>query len=260
MNHEEYKDPIEQYKDDDLFRPLFPEPDVGHQLKCPNCKELVMADNINIDKAIAKCTNCSSVFSFDHSSRYPYRNRPEVFQPEGIEMLRLRNELDIDFKWRNAKSVSVPFIFFAVLWNVMLLPFVGVAIMSGQLAFLLGVSVHLFVGLGFLYHILTVLINTTYISIDEYDLIVEHRPLKHIANRDKNIECRDIDQIYVKKYVTGRTNDVIHHAHKVVVILNNGDELDLIAGIRNKEKALYLEQEIELFLKIKDRPVEGEVK
>ncbi len=260
MNHEEYKDPIEQYKDDDLFRPLFPDADAGHQLKCPKCEELVVAENINISKAIAKCSNCSSVFSFDHSTRYPYRNKPEVFQPEGIEMLRLRNELDIDFKWRNSKSMSGFFIFFAIFWNVMLLPFIGVAIMSGQMAFLLGISAHLLVGIGMLYHSISIILNTTFISIDKYDLIVEHRPLKHFFHRDRHIACNDIDQLYVKKYVAGKTNNEVRYAHKIVVILKNGDELDLIKGIRNKEKALYIEQEIELFLQIKDRPVEGEVK
>ena len=45
-----------------------------------------------------------------------------------------------------------------------------------------------------------------------------------------------------------------------MVILKNGRQFKLIEGMKSADKALYIEQEIEYFLKIDDRPVPGEVK
>ena len=44
-----------------------------------------------------------------------------------------------------------------------------------------------------------------------------------------------------------------------MVILKNGRQLKLMDGMKNPDKALYIEQEIEYFLKIEDRRIPGEV-
>jgi len=99
-------EPITEYQDKDfpdLFREL---PTLGSQLECPNCASEIFSDDINIDRAIAKCHNCHHVFPFEEKikDKRKARRRREIFQPEGIEMFRLRSELNIDYKWRKTQS------------------------------------------------------------------------------------------------------------------------------------------------------------
>ena len=150
--------------------------------------------------------------------------------------------------------------FFTVLWNGMLLPFVAGAIMSGELMMLLGISLHLIVGMSLLYYVMTILINTTYVTIDEKILSIEHRPLKLPFYGDTEVSSKDVDQVFVKKYESSRTNDVPNYAYSVNAILKDKDEIQLLKGLKHADQAQYIEQEIEFFLKIDDKPVPGEWK
>ncbi len=148
---------VEHYQDPDfpdLFREL---PTLGTQLECPNCQAEILADDINIDRAIAKCHNCHHVFPFDEETkeRRPARKRAEIFQPEGIEMFRLRSELNIDFKWRNLQSSHWFMVLFTLMWNAIVLPMAIAAMMSGEITALLFMSVHILVGVGLLFNLIS---------------------------------------------------------------------------------------------------------
>lgn len=89
---EKYKEP--QYdQPQHQNNPLFPK--LGIQLHCPKCSNEIIAEDINIDKAIAKCKNCNNVFTFEESVSSPMRRRQEVFLPEEIEMDAYQDELTI---------------------------------------------------------------------------------------------------------------------------------------------------------------------
>lgn len=255
-------DKVTEYKDRDfpaIFRDL---PKLGSQLKCPNCEHDIFSDDINIDKAIAKCSNCHTVFPFDEEVKDKQwtRRRPEIFQPEGIEMFRLRNELNLDFNWRNTKSNNWFLVLFTIMWNAMLIPFAVGAILSGQFAVLLFMSIHLMVGAGLAANLLSNLINKTTITVDAYNLSIEHRPIRNPFKPNQEIPVSQISQLYVKRKSNGSVNGVPIYGHAVVVLLKNGRKINLIEGVKNSDKALYIEQEIEYFLNIEDRPISGEVR
>lgn len=254
MEHQEsqYQQP-ENFKD----RPLFPK--LGLQIHCPKCDHDIPAEDINIDKALAKCGNCNNVFSFEENVSSPMRRRSEVFLPENIELEEYSDELTIFYKWRKAKKKSPFLIFFGMLWNMMLIPFVIAAISSGSAAFLLGISIHLLVGVGFIFYILTHIMNTTYITVDDYELSIEHRPISvPLIAKNQYYDVRDFEQLYAKKYVTHQTNGVNVYAYGVYAQLKNEEDFKIIGGFKSKNKALFIEQEIELFLGIKDQMVDGE--
>lgn len=243
----QYKQP-EQYKN----RPLFPK--TGLQLHCPKCDHDIIADDINIDRGLAKCRNCNNVFSFEEKLRTPLRKRKEVLMPEQIEIDEYEDEMTIFYKWRKAKGISPFFIFFGLFWNGMLIPFVLAAIASGELAFLLGISLHLMVGIGFIIFIMTRLMNTTYITVDDYELSIEHRPFViPFLHKNQYYDVRSIKQLDAQKYVSHTSNNVPIHAYAVVAKFDDGDELKIIKGLKTQSKALFIEQEIELFLGIKDQ-------
>ncbi len=259
MEHQEEYKPVQKYKDaEDLFRPMFPEPGEFMELKCPNCDEVVNSGHLNMEKLIGKCNHCNNVFSFDDSRNFPLRNKPEIFQPEGIEVLRMRSELVIDYKWRNSNPVSGFMLFFTIIWNLFLIPFIAAIWASGTLFPLLFMAGHIGFGATMIYKFVSQFVNSTFITVDKYNLTIEHKPIKNPFNKDREIPVRQIDQVFVRKKVSHTENGVSKHHFVVEANLKNGETLELVKNLKSKEKAQYLEQEIEVFLDIKDRRVPGE--
>ncbi len=253
---EEYKDPQEDYKYKYKERVQTPFPETILKLDCPSCSTPIKAENINIDNTLAKCEHCDTIFNFekDIPSR---RLKPEVLLPSGMEVLKLRSELEIQYKWRKRKNDGFQS-FFTIVWNAMLLPFALGAIMSGQLIILLFMSAHLIIGMKLLYDFIASIINTTYVTADENSLSIEHRPLRKLKKTNNDIPVDDIKQIFVEKYVSGRVNTKVLHAYSVNVVLKNNRKIRFIDGLKHPEQAQYIEQEIEWFLGIDDERVRGE--
>ena len=63
----------------------------------------------------------------------------------------------------------------------------------------------------------------------------------------------------LKKYVSSTTNGVKNYAYSVNVVTFGREEKTILKGIKNRDKALYFEQEIERFLGIQDRKMPDEV-
>ncbi|MEM1119148.1 MAG: hypothetical protein AAGJ18_01785 [Bacteroidota bacterium] len=255
-------DRITEYEDKEfpeLFREL---PTLGSKLSCPNCGSDIFSDNINIDKAIAKCGNCHHVFSFEQEVKRRSRGgrRREIFQPEGIEMFRLRSELNIDYKWRKTQSTNYFMLFFTLMWNAMILPSAFAAVISGELFSLLFMSVHIGVGVWLLLTQLSKFINSTYITVDERYLTIENRPISKPWFKNKKIPVEYVDQIFVKKKNAGSSNGNPIYGYSVMALdKRSKQEITLIEGLSKSDKALFIEQEIEYFLGIEDRQVRGEV-
>jgi len=244
-----------QYKqpEDGLFKK-------GIHLDCVECGTPVPARDININTSLAKCANCDSVFDFENEVRQWDRNRPEIFMPDGLEVLKLQSELDMQVSWMKSKPrKGFGFMtFFAFMWNLILLPIVFTSILSGQFGILLGAGIHILVGLGLLGYIASVFVNTTDIVVDRRFIEISHRPIKLPFFKKHKIPSQDIKQLYVSRYVSHRTNNVPSYAYALYAILHNGKKIQILKGM-NRETQLYIEQEIENYLEIKDSSVNGEV-
>ena len=226
------------------------------RLQCPNCNADIKAEDININRLIAKCSACNTVFEFEKKVREQPRERPEIVMPQGIEAYHLLSELNIEIKWR--QSFSSFLAFFTIFWNGIVFIFVAAAIITGTYGMLLGVSIHLLVGLALLYYMLTVMVNTTFITANSYRLLIEHRPLKLPFYKNKDIPVGEIDQLHVERYVASTTNGKPNHAFGLYLLKTNGEKIRLLKGLRNPDQARYVEQEIERFLDIPDRKVADE--
>ncbi len=226
-------------------------------LECPNCKKGILAGDININTGLAKCSSCNIVMELESEldKNKPQRKEEIFIIPKGIEMLTVFGELNIEMKWR--QSTSLFMMFFTVFWNVMVLPFAIFAILSGEIMMLLGISIHLMVGIGLILWALSALFNTTYITVDERFLKVKHKPFK-LFYKEYELEVGQIEQLYVKKYQNGSTNGNPNYAYAVMLRKKDKDEFQLIKGIAKPPQALYIEQEIEKFVGIQDKPMLGE--
>lgn len=252
---------ITEYKDrefPDIFREL---PTLSTHLDCTNCGTPIKFENVNMDKTMAKCHNCEHVFPFEDEvkDKRKARRRAEIFQPEGIEMFRLRSELNIDYKWRKTVGSNYFMLFFTLMWNAMILPAAFAAVTSGEFMALIFMSVHIAVGVYLLLGQISKLINSTSINVDENYLTIENKPISNPLYPSQKIPVDNIDQLYVRKRKTGSTNGVANYGYAVILIeKRTRREIPLITGMKNSDKALFIEQEIEYFLDIDDRRVRGE--
>lgn len=229
------------------------------ELVCDNCGSHIEGANININSSLAKCGKCNTVFSIkdDHFFQQDRKGRPEMIMPEGTDVLDLNGSLDIRLNWLKSHSRgALGFLtFFAIIWNGVIALVAGGALLSGAYSSLAFMSVHLLVGIGLIYYLASVYLNYTDVVVNESYINIDHRPIKNPFVRSKRIESKEIDQLYVTKYVSSRSNGNPNYAYGLYAILKtNGKKIVLVKGM-NRETQLYLEQEIERYLKINDRPV-----
>ncbi|MDX1476422.1 MAG: IBR domain-containing protein [Saprospiraceae bacterium] len=257
---EEHREPMEEYHEQ-LREPLDFAERHDHLLSCPNCDHFVKADDINIDQMVAKCSQCDHVFSFGHTFQHhgDAYSRPDMLIPEGLEVLKLRSELDIRVGWwRSSSKGAIGFLtLFTFIWNLVLLPFVITALATGEYYILLFTSLHLIVGLSLLARVMAHYLNTTTINLTRRYLEITTRPIR-LFRKNRKIPVEQIKQLYVTKYVASRTNNQPNYAYALYAILTTGQKIKLVSGM-NLTTQRYLEYEIESFLHIKDEKVSGEL-
>jgi Tfp pilus assembly PilM family ATPase len=67
----------------------------------------------------------------------------------------------------------------------------------------------------------------------------------------------DLKQLYAKEKVSSSRNgtSITYEVH----VTRSGRNIKLVSGLESSEQAVYIEQEIEKYLNIKDIPVKGEL-
>jgi len=227
-------------------------------LSCPKCNHFISGKDINIEKTIARCSHCNHVFGFEHDSSSD-QLKPVQIIPEGVEVLKLRSELDIRLKWLDTTSKSGRWFLtlFAGLWNLILLPFVIMVVVTGEWGILLFLSAHLLVGLGLIWHLATIYMNRTSISVTKRRIRVRTIPFRHFLWKNKEMDIDRITQLYVSRYVQSTSNGEPNYAFALYAIMDTGEKISLIRGM-NRETQVYLEREIENYLGIKNRKVPEE--
>ncbi|MEO5905471.1 MAG: hypothetical protein ABIQ11_02005 [Saprospiraceae bacterium] len=224
-------------------------------LSCPKCNHFISGKDINIEKTVAKCEQCQHAFAFEHDSNSK-RLKPAAIIPEGVETLKLKSELDIRLKWSDTTTKGGRWfiLFFTTVWNLIVLPFAVGAIVSGAWGILLFLSAHLAVGLGLLWHLATIYFNQTSISVTKQKIRIRTLPLKSLMWKRKEIDTDEISQLYVTRYVQSTSNGEPNHAYALYAIMDDGEKVSLIRGM-NRETQVYVEQQIEGYLEIKNKKV-----
>ncbi len=221
-------------------------------IKCKNCGANVPTENINIQKALAKCSSCDCVFNFDNQVKV---TRPSVAMPEKFEVLQLRSSLDISYKWYSPMYIFLAF--FALFWNGFMAVWYYIALTEGVWMMAIFGVFHLAVGVGLIYTVLAGFFNSTHINATQTRLKFLHEPLWWRGNRE--IEVSEIDQIFCKLQVNRGKNGSTSLAYHLCMIDVTGKHTKLLTNLETPEQALFLEQELEKFLGIEDRRVAGEL-
>lgn len=181
----------------------------------------------------------------------------EIGIPEKIEISRNFQHLRIERKWFGFKFIVLTL--FVIVWCGFLINWYAMAFASPglDLMFILFPLLHVTAGVGLAYYTLAGYLNKTVIEVDFSVLTIRQGPIPWWG--DKTVSSKQLKQLYCKKdgysnYQRGYTSYAVH------AITSEHRNIKLLSGLDSTEQALFIEQEIEKFLKIEDKPVKGEIR
>ena len=226
------------------------------QLNCPYCDHVIPATDINLDRMVAKCASCSAVFGFeDQITAAPaFVRKLDVPLPKGILFEQQGYEMAITRRWLSPKFFFL--VFFCVCWDGFLCFWYSMAISQGVWVMALFALGHAAIGVGLTYYTIAGFINHTLIRVSPSQLDVSHGPLPWPGK--KRLDSTTIAQVFCKEHISRGKNGTTT-TYQVHAATRAGTQEKLVESLDTSDQALYLEQEIERFLNIKDAPVAGEI-
>ena len=164
------------------------------------------------------------------------------------------NYMQIDRKWfgLNIAFMSV----FAIIWNGFIFNIYSGMEPDAELSQKLLPLPFVAIGIGITYYAIAGWFNKTSIFVSRDAVEIQHKPIPWIGN--KRLLVNNIKQLYTKEKISQNQNGT-SVTYEVHVIVFNGKIIKLVSGLESSEQALFIEQEIEKYLKIENQPVRGEV-
>lgn len=260
-------------------------------LHCRRCGAQITAENINLANALAKCRQCHVVFSFADQlpgagarpkprpgarpkPRPPISNMP---LPEGLSISEHLDRLRLVRRWYGF-SLFFPLLV-CIVWNALMVHWYRdmATYRSAEGMELLALGAATAAGLACTYATLAGIINRTIIEASTTHLTIRHRPMPWPGNR--TVPVSELEQLFCQEHVTQlsgppfldaapadrtRTRDR-HRAspdttYSLNAVLRNGRRIILVKGLFEAKQALFLEDALERYLCIVNRPVAGELR
>lgn len=227
-------------------------------LVCPTCGGKT---SLQAGSDLATCDYCGNQLILRPSAGVrlnyppPVHKDPIAPMPKGVRVNMLGDGLEIKRRWFSPTYIFLAF--FCVIWDGFLIFWYSMAFSTGaSLIFVLFPVIHLAVGIGLTYSTLAGFINTSTVCVSGSDFIVEHDPLPWLG--EIHIEARELDQLYTRQ-VTSSGRNGTSTSYTLSAVLKDGRKVDLLKGMDSPEAGFFIEQKIENYLMIPDRPVVGEV-
>ena len=107
------------------------------------------------------------------------------------------------------------------------------------------------------YALMTVFLNTTTISVTSNVISVKDGPFPIWGN--KRLASKDVLQLYCKKENVWN-KFYVSTDFSVEAVMDGKSNVTLLFNLKQADQALFVEQEIEKFLNIEDKPIKGEFK
>lgn len=230
------------------------------ELRCRNCGAPLAAENVVEHLSMARCSHCNAVFALEPDGPIAAGAgqaalRPQVAMPSGIKVEDVGTALQISRRWFNVSAFFL--LFFSIFWNGFMLVWHGIAISSGAWIMSAFGLLHTAVGVGVAYATAGMFLNTTYVRVGNGMIEVKTEPVPWWGN--KWLTADDISQFYCMEQVHRGKNGT-SYTYDVMCLRNDGVRDTLVQGLQDSTQALFIEQELERFLGIKDQPVDGELR
>jgi hypothetical protein len=232
-------------------------------IHCPSCGSLLQNDDMNLANMVGKCRRCHALVNlrdFITDSARPAlvaapRPRDDVPLPPGLAVDDTGVALTLTRRWFSYFLILQAF--FCVAWDGFLVFWYTTAFsMDSPWIMKVFPVLHVAVGVGITYATLAGFLNRTIIRADWNELTVRHVPLPWFGN------CRvPVDQLeqLCSQEERHQCNSGVRCSYKVGAVPKEGKKTTLVSGLTDQDQALFIEQRIERYLRIQDRPVPGEL-
>ena len=247
-----------------------------NKLSCKSCGSALQADGFDRRLAVVHCSHCGVMYDLTKSrtevdtSQNPLAQptpgmqlpgnqnlgsgkeaiqRPVAAMPAGFKVTR-NGKLTVSWSWRNASTMfgAVAAVFFNL---VVLFQMKGTGLSLFHTIFVAA-------AIGMLYRALAGVFNNTVVTVDENQLTVRHSPLPWFPA--PTISSSSVEQLFVSEGYTKSKNGTRTPYYVLNAVLRDNALKQLSSKLPDMEQVLYLEQEFERALHIRDRRVAGEVR
>ncbi len=176
-------------------------------------------------------------------------------KPKNIDIQFDFDALTLTYRWQSARYFILLFV--CIAWNVVSAYLWSTLSFDRFYATALVSIIFSLLGLGITYYTLAGILNRTVIIVNLQWLVIRHGPLPWCSN--KRIEITRIFQLYVED-APGRFGfRGSPFGYRLKAILRDNTKLKLLSGLPSPDIARFVEQSVEEYLHIEDRPVAGEM-
>lgn len=234
------------------------------QIRCDSCGAEVAAADVNLERMMAKCARCNSVFDVSAQTGGQRRARPVVPMPKRITVQSGEETVDGSYRVSSApsdrfvivRSWFSPMLFamvvFCLFWDGFLILWYAAAGRSANIVALIFPILHVTVGVFITYSTICGFVNKTFITLAGGTLTVRHGPLPWWGNTQ--MAASDIEQIFCRQHIGNKGA----RTYRVIALEKGGAERFLLKDLPDAEQALFIEQALEARLGIIDVPVVGD--
>ncbi|MEQ1750962.1 MAG: TFIIB-type zinc ribbon-containing protein [Prosthecobacter sp.] len=227
-------------------------------IKCPNCAAATRENDYDQERGMVRCGYCGTLMIPQQGRTGPqgFRPRLPIPLPSGMKLENNPHGVIITRRWLHVMAIFL--IPFCIVWDSFLVTWYSTVSDSGApQIFSLFPLVHVAVGVGLTYYTLALLINRSRVEVTHGAVTVSHGPLPW--NGWRQITAGMIDQLFCKEIIRrGKNGPTV--TYEVWVALSDGTQSKLVGAGLEVEQALYIEQQIELQLNVKDKPMSSEVR
>ena len=179
-----------------------------------------------------------------------------MFGEKKLDIYEDQNRLEITLKWFSPKAYFL--LFFSMAWCGFLVFWYTMAIGGGApLVFTLFPLIHVAVGVYLVYYTACLFFNQTFVDINDNYLTVTHKPIPWWRG-NKDIGIGEIEQLYVKENKSSSKNGTSYSYELRAKMRDKSDKSILAVDGLESQQLLQIEDYLERFIGITDRPVKGE--
>jgi hypothetical protein len=224
------------------------------QLTCPHCGAEITAENINIQRMAAVCSNCHTVFGFDPSEARVKRRK--VKQPQPITSDENGDHLELAFRTNFRLEKNQSFLISAMF--SVLFTFVTLLVLFSDkfVANPVSTLVHLGFGLAtlcFYYWLALVAYNKTHIEVSDEAIKVSRKPLPNFLNPANTINLAGVDRIRYEETPTSKKEGYDTPRYNVWADVVDGNRR-LVVGDVIEDYAVFISQRLNEYLDLEPTP------
>jgi|GEM_PF-2754228 len=222
---------------------------MNQRLHCPNCDTVIPVEQINIQKTLAVCPNCATVFNFgDEVPSNPKVKRRKIKQPDHIEQTETDDALVLEMpmveSWNYRILMGGAGAVFLTLYTLMMLTFLS----EGDLAPMVIFSIML---LPFAVGLLSSLFMKQMVQLDS-DGLQHIIKLMGATVYKRAVDANDLEDVTIEE--TTNTRESIAEARYNVYTQKIDGRQDMFMQNLTESTAMYLQQVLSSYLNEGDVP------